>query len=73
MDGHFLLKGVAVIAAVASFYPDLKLRRNKESACPAIAVADAKERQEWRYFRRGIRALRVLTGLWLLGPALSLF
>lgn len=66
MDGDLMLKIVAGLAAVVSLWLDFRPVRRKQNPNPAIALANAGERHNWRYARWGIRTLQFLLGLYLL-------
>lgn len=54
MDNPLYLKGLVVILLAFWAWDVIKTKRKKRSADPAIAHADARERNAWRYVRWGV-------------------
>ncbi|MDU1059841.1 MAG: hypothetical protein E7A35_05235 [Leclercia adecarboxylata] len=64
MDNPLYLKGLVVILLAFWAWDAIKTKRKKRSADPAIAHADAKERNAWRYVRWGFRVIQIACALY---------
>jgi len=49
MDNPLFLKGLVVLLLALWAWNIIRAKRKKQPADPAIAHADARERQAWRY------------------------
>ena len=64
MDNPLYLKGLVVILLAFWAWDAIKTKRKKRSADPAIAHADARERNAWRCVRWGFRVIQIACALY---------
>ena len=68
MDKQLIIKIITAIAIVVSIWLSFnsKTKTNKKNENPAIAAADERERQSWKYVKWFIRILQFAAGLGVL-------
>lgn len=66
MDGNLMLKIFAGLAAMVLVWLGFRPIKRKQNPNPAIALADAHERHDWRYAGWGIRTVQFLLVIYLL-------
>ncbi len=64
MDNPLLLKGLVVLLLALWAWDIIRAKRKKQPADSAIAHADARERQAWRYVRWGFRVIQIACALY---------
>lgn len=64
MDNPLFLKGFVVLLLALWAWDIIRAKRKKQPADPAIAHADARERQAWRYVRWGFRVIQIACALY---------
>ena len=73
MDKQLMIKVISATAMVISIWLSFnsKIKTNKKNENPAIAAADERERQSWKYVKWLIKTLQFAAGVCVLWIAVK--
>ena len=73
MDKQLMIKVISATAMVISIWLSFnsKIKTNKKNENPAIAAADERERQSWKYVKWLIKTLQFSAGVCVLWIAVK--